>query len=297
VKHIEDPARRIRRLRRRVASAQRNRRVFAGWPDDHRAALSFSFDDSWPSQIEYGIPLFERLGIAATFFVTPREVAASLTEWRDAVARGHEMGNHTTTHPCSGNHTWIREDVANGRREYSREQMTLADFKWEVHEANRRLRRLLGLQPRVFAYPCGETTVGRGRRTHSLVPFISRTFDIGRTFMNVSANSPVEFDPAQTACVWCDGQTLQSLMPRLEAALSDRAWLVLGGHHVGKVGSAEAQTTGVDTIEAVVDWCRANRVWVDTVGKVGAVARGAEAPQTVRQVSKFALARARSRGS
>lgn len=251
-----------RSVRRRVADFQRKRTVFSGWPDGHRAAVSFSFDDARPSQIEFGVPVFDRLGVAVTFFVLPHEVAASVTGWLDAVARGHEMGNHTTKHPCSGNHVWTRG--------YTRERMTLSDFKWEVVEANRRLHQLLDVQPTVFAYPCGETSVGTGRRTRSLVPFISQTFAVGRTFNDFVSNWPVEFDPAQTACVNCDEQSLQSLMPRLEATVEDGAWLVLGGHEIGEAGGTE--TTDVDTIEAVVNWCRSNNVWIDTIGNVASAA-------------------------
>lgn len=227
-----------------------------GWPDGHRAAISLSFDDARPSQLRCGLPLLERLGVPATFFVLPDAVARSRAEWRDVVGRGHEIGNHTLSHPCSANFSWSRQN--------SLERMTVARFRLEVCEANRRLRQLLGIEPTAFAYPCGETFVGRGRRAKSLVPLIARTFEVGRTFNDVSANSPGDLDFAQIRCVNSDAKAFDALLPMLEAAVADSAWLVLGGHEIG--AAEERETTRIETIEAVLGWCRSNSVRIDTVG-------------------------------
>jgi peptidoglycan/xylan/chitin deacetylase (PgdA/CDA1 family) len=233
-------------------------RTVVGWPDRQRAAISFSFDDARPSQLRCGLPLLERLGVRATFFVLPDAVARDNSGWRRAATSGQEIGNHTLTHPCSANFAWSRANAL--------ERMTLADYRSEVCEANRHLRELLGIDPTVFAYPCGNTFVGHGRSTQSLVPLIAELFDVGRTFNDVIANSPAHLDPAQTACVNSDERSFAALLPTLEAALADGAWLVLGGHEIGSTDDGE--TTGVATIEAVVSWCRSNRVWIDTIGAI-----------------------------
>jgi hypothetical protein len=230
-----------------------------GWPDRHRAAISLSFDDARPSQLRCGLPLLARLGVHATFFVLPDAVARTSAGWRDVVAAGHEIGNHTLTHPCSGNFAWSRANAL--------ERMTVAGFRSEVCEANQRVSDLLDIEPTVFAYPCGHTFVGQGRSTQSLVPLIAEMFDVGRTFNDVVANSPADLDPAQTACINSDGKAFADLLPTLEAAMADSAWLVLGGHEIGFADDGE--TTLVETIEAVVDWCRGNRVWIDTIGNIG----------------------------
>jgi peptidoglycan/xylan/chitin deacetylase (PgdA/CDA1 family) len=230
-----------------------------GWPDRHRAAISLSFDDARPSQLSSGVPLFERLGIPVTFFVLPDAVGENCAEWLEAVARGHEIGSHTLTHPCSANFAWSRQN--------SLERMTIADFKSDMREANRLLRHLLDIDPTVFAYPCGHTFVGKGRSTKSLVPLIARSFKVGRTFNDVAANSPADVDLAQTMCVNSDDRTFENLRPMLEAAVADSAWLVLGGHEIG-TAEQDGETTRTETIEAVVSWCRSNGVWIDTIGNV-----------------------------
>jgi hypothetical protein len=231
-----------------------------GWPDLHRAALSLSFDDARPSQLRHGLPLLDRLGVHATFFVLPNAVAESVTGWRDAVARGHEIGNHTQTHPCSRNFEWSRANPV--------ERLTIADYRVEVLEANRSLRELLGVEPTVFAYPCGHTVVGEGPSTQSVIPLIAEMFEVGRTFNNVGANSPADLDPAQIACVNSDEQSFADFLPILEATLADGAWLVLGGHEIGSPGDGDGDATWADAIEAVVTWCESSGVWVDTIGNV-----------------------------
>jgi peptidoglycan-N-acetylglucosamine deacetylase len=231
-----------------------------GWLDLHRAALSLSFDDARPSQLRRGLPLLERLGVHATFFVLPNAVADNVAGWRDAVARGHEIGNHTRTHPCSRNFEWSRANPI--------ERLTIADYRVEVREANRLLRELLGVEPTVFAYPCGDTSVGEGPSAQSLIPLIGEMFEVGRTFNNVGANSPADLDPAQIACVNSDELSFADFLPFLEATLADGAWLVLGGHEIGSPGDGDGDATWADTIEAVVTWCESNGVWIDTIGNV-----------------------------
>ena len=76
------------------------------WPDGYRAAVSLSFDDARLSQIDIGLPLFKRLGVKVTFFVEPRGVQQRLGGWKQAVLDGHEIANHTLTHPCTGNYAF-----------------------------------------------------------------------------------------------------------------------------------------------------------------------------------------------
>jgi hypothetical protein len=240
-------------------------RTVVAWPDPHRAALSLSFDDARPSQLRHGLPLLDRLGVRATFFVLPNAVGASLAGWRDAVARGHEIGNHTRTHPCSRNFEWSRANPV--------ERLTIADYRLELEEADRSLRELLGVEPTVFAYPCGQTFVGEGPSTQSLIPLIAELFEVGRTFNDAGANSPADLDPAQIACVNSDEQSFGDLLPILEAARADGAWLVLGGHEIGAAGDGDGDATWMDTIEAVVTWCEGSGVWIGTIGNVARALR------------------------
>jgi peptidoglycan/xylan/chitin deacetylase (PgdA/CDA1 family) len=239
-----------------AVSASRTRSV---WPAPYRAAVSFSFDDARPSQITCGLPVLERLGVASTFFVLPKPVAADRRAWAAAVERGHEIGNHTVTHPCGGSAAW--------RGGYALQRLSLSDMRKELQVASTRIRELLGVDPWVFAYPCGQTFVGRGTGTQSYVPLVAELFGVGRTFNDRWDNSPIRCDLAQVACVNSDGIGFEVLRPRLEQNANDGGWLVLGGHEIGTAGNSE--TTTVETLEAVVHWCREHAVLIDTVGAVG----------------------------
>ncbi len=228
------------------------------WPDGQRAALSFSFDDARPSQVIAGIPVLERLGVPATFFVLPDKVAEERVRWRDAVAAGHEIGNHTLHHPCRANFPWSRE--------HALEDLTLSDLRTEIDDASRQIRKLLEVEPVSFAYPCGQTFVGRGRNTASVVPLIAERFIAGRTFNDISANAPLHCDLARVAAISSDDLTFAQLEHRLDATLDDGAWLVLGGHEFGD--HLDRETTAAATVEAVVRWCREHDVWIDTIGSV-----------------------------
>src|SRR5688572_3056494 len=71
------------------------------WPDGKRVAVSLSFDDGRLSQIDKGTALLDKYNVKATFYVMPSSVKERLEGWKKAAANGHEIGNHSLTHPCS----------------------------------------------------------------------------------------------------------------------------------------------------------------------------------------------------
>jgi hypothetical protein len=64
-----------------------------------KAALSYTFDDSQPSQIEH-YPALKAQRVRVTFYVNPTAnwYPGYDATWKDAVAQGSEIGNHTTHH-------------------------------------------------------------------------------------------------------------------------------------------------------------------------------------------------------
>ena len=84
------------------------------------------------------------------------EAAPSLSfdGWKKAVASGHEIGNHSLHHPCSGNFVWSRK--------HALENYTLDSMQAEKTKANDLIQKLLGVRPNVFAYTCGQKFAGRG---------------------------------------------------------------------------------------------------------------------------------------
>ena len=238
--------------------AQPNTPAFP-WPKGKRAALSLSFDDARPSQVDAGTALLDQYGVKATFYVVPAAVEQRLPGWKKAVAAGHEIGNHSLHHPCTGNFSWSRSKAL--------EDYTLDKMLRELLDANRRIHQLLGVKPEVFAYPCGQTFVGRGVDTRSYVPVVAELFASGRGWLDEGPNDPGFCDPAQLTGIEMDGKNFEQLLPLLEEAKKTGKWVVLAGHEMGVSGP---QTTRLAMLRKLLAYARdpANGIWLAPVGTV-----------------------------
>jgi peptidoglycan/xylan/chitin deacetylase (PgdA/CDA1 family) len=175
------------------------------WPDGKRAALSLSFDDARQSQVDAGLALLDKHKVKATFYVVPSAVERRLEGWKKVVASGHEVGNHSLNHPCTGNFEWSRQKAL--------EDYTIEKMRDELMQANRRIKELLGVTAESFAYPCGQTFVGRGVETRSYVPVVAALFSSGRTWQDETPNDPGFCDLAQTTGVEMDGRDFEQILP------------------------------------------------------------------------------------
>lgn len=230
------------------------------WPGGARMALSLSFDDGRESQVTQGLPVFARHGAKVTLYVVPSAVERKVDAWKQAAAAGHEIANHSLTHSCSGNFPFSRQKAL--------EEHSIARMRDELATANRRIVDLLGVPaPRSFAYPCGQTFVGRGRGTQSYVPVVAELFVSGRTWMDEAPNDPAYVDLAQATGIEMDGRDFAELLPTIEAARTAGVWLVLAGHDIGAGGR---QTTRIALLDALLAYAKdpANGIWLATVGDV-----------------------------
>ncbi len=176
------------------------------------------------------------------------------------MASGHEIGNHTLTHPCTGNFSWARKKAL---EEYSLEMM-----ERELDETNAEIERLLGVRPTTFAYPCGQKFVGRGRAVKSYVPLVAERFMVGRGYNEEVMNDPSFCDLAQVLSAGIDGLDFEQIRSLVERAAADGQWLIFSGHEIGQPGS---QATRASALEAFCEYAQdpANGLWVDTVEAVG----------------------------
>lgn len=240
------------------------------WPGGARMALSLSFDDGRESQVDVGLPLLARHRVTVTFYVVPSAVERRVDGWKRAVADGHEIGNHSLTHSCSGNFPFSKAKAL--------EDHSLSRMRDELVEANHRIHSLLGVAPRTFAYPCGQTFVGRGRSTQSYVPLVAELFVAGRGWLGESSNDPVVVDLAQVLGMEMDGKAFDDIVPLLDEARGRGSWLVLAGHEIGQSGR---QTTRVAMLDALLPYAKdpGNGIWLATVADVADhVARQTPAP-------------------
>jgi peptidoglycan-N-acetylglucosamine deacetylase len=230
------------------------------WPDGKHAALSLSFDDARESQLDRGVLVFGETGLKVTFYLTASNLGARAADWKKAAAAGHELGNHSTNHPCSGNFVWARARAL--------EDFTLDRMRQELSDATREIEVATGVRPVTFAYPCGQTFVGRGRSVTSYVPLVSELFISGRLWLSEAPNDPAYVDLAQLFGYPMDDVDFNALEPVVRDTIDRGQWLVLAGHDIGE--GPGRQVTRVETIRALARYLQARQgdVWVDTVGNV-----------------------------
>lgn len=229
------------------------------WPAGKRGAVSFTFDDARVSQIDFGIPVLNNLGLKATFYVLPRGIRQREWGWKQAIAAGHEIGHHSDSHPCTVNYRFSRNNAL--------EDYTLGRMEADLDQASQVILETLGVRPVSFAYPCGQTFVGSGEDRKSYVPLIARRFRTGRAYLSEAANDPERCDLACLMGTHCDGYRGDQLLAQVETAMKEGRWLVFAGHDFG---DPAPQTTSMDAIRTVWDYAQdpANGVWIDTVAAV-----------------------------
>jgi peptidoglycan-N-acetylglucosamine deacetylase len=235
------------------------------WPEGKKMALSLSFDDARLSQPDIGIPLLDKYGVKATFYLSPGDMLKRLDAWKKAVSNGHDIGNHSVLHPCSGNFDWSRAKAL--------EDYNLKKMNSELDSANRLIKKMLGVQPVSFAYPCGQTFVGRGANARSYIPVIAAMFETGRGFLSESPNDPAFCDMSQLTGIELDGKTFEQVKILIEGARAKGLWLVFAGHEMNTNG---VQTSQLATIEAICKYASdpANGIWIDNVHNIAAYIKG-----------------------
>jgi peptidoglycan/xylan/chitin deacetylase (PgdA/CDA1 family) len=229
------------------------------WPAGKRAAVSLSFDDARESQLDVGMPLLNAYGVKATFYISIAPAQKRVSEWQAVLQAGHEIGNHSMRHPCTGNYPgWTGRAL---------EDYTLAQMAAELDQANTEIEKMLHVRPATFAYPCGQKYVGRGKDVKSYVPLVAERFLAGRGWRDEGANDPAFCDPAQLMTIELDGLTFEQLKTLVDQAVQKGQWLVLCGHEIGPGGR---QTVRIDTLRAFCEYAQdpQHGLWVDTVAHV-----------------------------
>ena len=226
------------------------------WPDGKKAAVSLSFDDARLSQVDIGLALLKKEGVKVTFFVQPEGVEKRFAGWKQAVADGHEIGNHSLTHPCTGNYSFSRQNAL--------ENYDLPMMAKQLDGANEQIYKLLGVKPHTFAYPCGQKFVGRGTEVKSYVPLVANRFLAGRGYLDESANDPLICDLAQTMGTGFDELDFAQMKKIVDEAVQEGRWVIFVGHEIGDQGY---QTTSTKALEALCEYLKnpSTGVWLSTV--------------------------------
>jgi peptidoglycan/xylan/chitin deacetylase (PgdA/CDA1 family) len=234
------------------------------WPNGKRAAVSLSFDDGRASQVETGLALLKKAAVKVTFFVNPASVEKNLAGWKQASADGHEIANHSATHPCTGNYAF---SAANALESYTLERMAQ-----DIDRANAAIEKLLGVKPVTFAYPCGQKFIGRDAGVKSYVPLVAERFLVGRGYLDESPNDPTVVDLAQAMGTAVDDMDFPQMKAIVDAAAAEGRWIIFAGHDIGR---RARQTTDAGALEQLCAYLKdpVNGIWLGTVAQIGRYVR------------------------
>lgn len=193
----------------------------------YRGAVSLTFDDGTENHLQQAIPLLDAYGLKGTFYVHPRDHVMDnhLSAWQEVARSGHEIGNHTLSHPCP-------ETILG--RAGGLESMSLAGIEQDIRAAQERLQQIAPHQHHwTFAYPCYSTYVGSGLTRQSYVPVVAKHFLAGRAAGELGfANRPERLD---LACLWATpaellrGDEMIALVQRLTDC---GQWVILVFHDI-----------------------------------------------------------------
>ena len=117
--------------------------------DRRRKAIALTFDDGPSESTPRLLDVLEEHNVRATFFMCGQNVLRCPDIARAVAARGHELGNHTLSHP---------------RLDFK----TPGFIRAQIEDAQRAIRTATGVEPRWFRAPYGVRWFGVGAAQRAL---------------------------------------------------------------------------------------------------------------------------------
>lgn len=228
------------------------------WPNECRGAVSLTYDDGLDSQLDLAVPALDRHGFKATFFLTFDNIRHRLPDWIALARRGHELANHTVTHPCD-----LQRFSPAGYRRHELLPMAL----WlEQIEPTVRVRS--------FAYPCDVTNLGPGDANRQEARFDRLLARQGIVAARTSEGDPNRPDTAlrrphrlQALAVGYDATNLTQVEAYLEGAARQGYWAILVFHALAPLPTQEGETS--EKLHSdILDAVGRHRLWCAPVATV-----------------------------
>jgi peptidoglycan/xylan/chitin deacetylase (PgdA/CDA1 family) len=225
-------------------------------PDGARAVVSLTYDDGQESQLKYAIPALDARGLKATFFLTEDNVQGQVGQWEQVAARGHEVEDHTVSHPCN-------------LRGYNPSEF----LRQEIEPMESFLDANFGVdRRRIFAYPCGVEGLGRGSVPAEHARYVRALKD------EFVAARTVEGPPNNVRTVDRRRFRLSAFEPTYDedspgpairyvrGAMAEGAWAILVFHRVLPRRLAEGDTS-IEVHDRILDWLGREPVWCAPMGQ------------------------------
>jgi oligosaccharide reducing-end xylanase len=211
------------------------------WQGFKNCAVSYTFDDGCSGQFTKAIPIFDQFGYKLTLF-TVSGWTGNWTNLKNAAAQGHEVANHTSTHPNFGS-------------------MTANAQETELTTCNNLINSNISSQKCVtMAYPYCAKGNDALHKKYFIAARGCQGFIEGKTpgdFMNVS--SVICGDQGQI-------KTSANFKTQADNASNSKGWLVYLFHGVDNDGGYSPIPS--DTLKKSLEYLKANdsKFWVTTFG-------------------------------
>jgi peptidoglycan/xylan/chitin deacetylase (PgdA/CDA1 family) len=221
--------------------------------DNHPAAVSLTFDDARPVQLDVAVPELNKRHLHATFFVIVSKLTR-LDDWRKAQLEGHEIGNHSLTHP--------HPDALNK-----------GDEELQVEDAKLFLDSNFRSDILIFAYPYSEMSAGFAYWVKRY-DFAARGWRGDGNLLYVTADSDPDWYnlPSQPTYTKYGLDVYKSW---IDKARTMQAWTTLQIHGIGDP-STGFEPIPTKTFTSLLDYLKAeqkNGLWVAPFGEVAAYLR------------------------
>ena len=182
-----------------------------------RPAISLTFDDGLPCQIEHALPILDSRGLKATFFLivnSPYDTEFRTEAWREAARHGHEIGSHSVNHRKAA-------------------ELTPTEANSEVIQSQRLLESWLEVPVTSFCYPFTDAPA------HLQDP-VRKTYQQARGGRQARPNNLFVtkgdgFNPWNVPCFHVGPGTMNKneLPAIINTAIERKAWITLMFHGVG----------------------------------------------------------------
>jgi peptidoglycan/xylan/chitin deacetylase (PgdA/CDA1 family) len=271
------------------------------WKNKARAAMTLCFDDGFKETYELTKELLSEYGIRATYYVPTAYVGKSfygipvmsLSDLRECVRLGMEVGSHSITHceyPAS-----MPTKVWRFLSNFAQEESKAGYFKYILGQAGRNMlgdsaarcpsdlirseialskqileRELAPYRVSSFAYP-------RGSFTKDTEKLVERSgYSSARTTV-VGLNNPAGMDFYALKCkVWRHYTDVSAMNLWVDHALGTEAWLIELYHHVSNDPKHTRESCPLSRLRAHLDYVIGKDVWIDTQHNVATYTRTSE---------------------
>jgi len=235
-----------------ICSAQSSGIKVLPW-DNHAAAVSLTFDDARPVQLDIAVPELNKRHLHATFFVIVSKLTR-LDDWRKVQLEGHEIGNHSLTHQ----HPDVLDKAG--------EEIQVEDAKLFL-DSNFRSDII------IFAYPYSEISAGFSYWVKRY-NFAARGWRGEGDLLYVNSQSDPDWYnlPSQPAFTKYAFEVYKAW---IDKAISMHAWTTLQIHGIGDP-STGFEPIPPNTFASVLDYLKTEQdrgLWVAPFGEVAAYLR------------------------